>query len=294
MPTSTSSPLGEMIRIACLMEAAAPKPGNVHPDASFADMTYADLVASASAIAPVLAEAPGQGLGATILDAVVATREVVACNTNLGIILLLAPLAAVPTERSLEEGVAEVLEGLTSQDARQVYQAIRLAGPGGLGHVPQEDVSGPPGDSLMAAMQLAAHRDAVAGCYVDRFQRVLSWSRNWLPSAEEFVADWSDHVVGLSLRVLAQQTDSLIKRKCGTTVAAEASRRARQVLDCGWPAQPESVVTLATFDTWLRADGHQRNPGTTADLITAILFAALRERRLTAPPLESLPVTSTP
>ena len=34
------------------------------------------------------------------------------------------------------------------------------------------------------------------------------------------------------------------------------------------------------FDAFLRADGHRRNPGTTADMIAAVLFAALRDRKI--------------
>lgn len=292
MSTHSTDSVGEMVRVACLMEAAAPKPGNVHPGAAFVDMSYDDLVVSASVIAPVLSRASQQGLGTTVLDAVTATHEAVGCNTNLGIILLLTPLAAVPLDRSLGDGVSDVLQELTPRDTRQVYEAIRLANPGGLGHVSQQDILEPPGDSLLAAMQLAADRDAVASCYVDRFERLLAWSRLWLPATTDFARNWSEHIVGLALRVLAEQADSLIARKCGVEVAEEASRRAREVLEAGWPTQSENGPTLESFDTWLRTDGHQRNPGTTADLVTATLFSALRERRIIAPPLDALPVTS--
>jgi triphosphoribosyl-dephospho-CoA synthase len=70
-------------------------------------------------------------------------------------------------------------------------------------------------------------------------------------------------------------------------VAAEASRRAAEVLAAGWPDAPADP--LRAFDAWLRADGHARNPGATADLVTAALFAALRDGTIGLP-LESRPV----
>jgi triphosphoribosyl-dephospho-CoA synthase len=83
-------------------------------------------------------------------------------------------------------------------------------------------------------------------------------------------------IIGCHLDLLAGEPDSLIARKCGLATAAEASQRATQVLDAGWPRTAEGRTALADFDTWLRADGHRRNPGTTADLVTASLFTALR------------------
>ncbi len=152
----------QCIALACFFEATAPKPGNVHRGSDFEDLTYPALVTSGIVIAPILA-ARTAGVGATILAAVRATREAVGTNSNLGMVLLLAPLAAVPREQHLPEGVAVVLEKLDHGDAELVYEAIRLARPGGMGTVPQDDVSGDAPDSLLAAMRGAADRDLIAG-----------------------------------------------------------------------------------------------------------------------------------
>src|SRR6202034_3598262 len=103
----------------------AAKPGNVHPEASFEDLTYEDFVRSAVAAAPAFENAAERGVGATVLDAVQRTREAVGRNTNLGIALILAPLAAVPAQTRLEEGISAVLANLDVRDAEQVYEAIR-------------------------------------------------------------------------------------------------------------------------------------------------------------------------
>src|SRR5437868_14215473 len=121
--------IGLCAQLACIWEATARKPGNVHRYKDFEDVSYIDFLASAAAIAPVMENAPNRRVGETVLDAVEATRQVVTSNTNLGIILLLAPLAAVPRSESLETGVKCVLETLRVSDSRDVYRAIRLARP---------------------------------------------------------------------------------------------------------------------------------------------------------------------
>ena len=87
---------GLCAQIACVWEATARKPGNVHRYCDFEDSTYLDYLLSAAALAPVLDRAADRRIGETILDAVRATRRVTRSNTNLGIVLLLTPLASVP------------------------------------------------------------------------------------------------------------------------------------------------------------------------------------------------------
>lgn len=277
------SDLAEHIRSACLLEATATKPGNVHPTASFVDMSYSDLVDSADAVAEILAVAADRGVGRAVLESVNATAKVVDCNSNLGIILLLAPLAAVPRGVSLATGITTVLENLDAVDAECVYRAIRLARPGGLGEVPAQGVATSPTISLMAAMKLSSSHDDVAACYSNHFRRVIAWSLNDLPRGLQFSQDWNCHIVRLSLRILGDHPDTLIARKCGMATAVEASRRARCLLASGWPRRDQSPADLASFDAWLREDGHRRNPGTTADLVTATLFTALRDGLIQAP-----------
>src|SRR5438046_8408242 len=157
-------------QLACLLEASAPKPGNVSPFASFRDATYEDFLASAAAIGPALSLAGERSLGATIRAAVEATARWAPSNTNLGLVLLLAPLARaalrVPPEGgSLRSALAAALAESTVADAREAYAAIRRAGPGGLGRTREQDVAGTPTVTLREAMALAAERDAVAREY---------------------------------------------------------------------------------------------------------------------------------
>src|SRR5689334_5869820 len=111
------SRLAEQIELACLIEATARKPGNVHPGASFDDLTYDDFVAAARISAPILAQAKDLGVGRTVLEAVKATVAETGTNVNLGICLLIAPLAAAPQDQSLKSGVPSILHRLTVDDA---------------------------------------------------------------------------------------------------------------------------------------------------------------------------------
>ncbi len=273
-----------MAGLACLLEVTAHKPGNVHRGADFEDLTYLDFATSALAIGPAIsAAAAGGQLGVCVRYAASATRTAVGTNTNLGTILLLVPLAMVPEAASLEAGVREVLARLSPDDACGVYDAIRLAQPGGMGQVDEADVAGPPPENLLHAMQLAADRDLVARQYTTGFREVFG---HVIPSLSEGVsAGWplADVIVHAHLRLMSEHPDSLIARKCGAAIATKAAQGASQVLAAGAPGDAAYHEALSDLDFWLRADGHRRNPGTSADLVTAGLFAALREGIIKTP-----------
>lgn len=269
--------IGQCGTLACLLEVSAPKPGNVHRGADFEDVTFYDFVVSAAVIAPMLDEAAKGGVGRTVLDAVRATKGAVGTNTNLGTVLLLAPLAAVPRGQSLADGVADVLQALNADDANLVYQAIQLANAGGLGRVGEMDVAAEPPKDLLAAMRLAAGRDLVARQYAENFEQVFQDCVPAIVAGRKNGWSLIDTIIHTQLHLLSQYPDSLIARKCGREVALEVSEMASGVLRSGQPTESAYNASLADFDFWLRSDGHRRNPGTTADLIAAGLFVAFRD-----------------
>lgn len=276
-------PIGLCAQLACIWETSARNPGNAHRFQDFDDTSYVDFLASAAAIAPVLETAGQRRVGETVLEGVRATRRVVAANTNLGILLLLAPLAAVPRDEDLRTGRARVLDRLDVADARAVYQAIRLAAPAGLGRVAEQDVHDEPTRTLRQVMELAADRDLVARQYANGFREVFEDGVSALVGGLSRLESLEDMLVDGHLRLMARHPDSLIARKRGLAEAEEAARRAGEVLDLGWPATSEARSALTNLDEWLRAAGRGRNPGTTSDLVTACLFILLREGMLTVP-----------
>ncbi len=277
-PTLT---IGQSATLACLWEATAPKPGNVHPQAAFNDVCYADYLASAVAIGPAMENAANQNLGMTILNAVEATQTLVGRNTNLGTILLLAPLASVPRPRNLREGIADVLAATNQQDTSQIYEAIRTAQPGGMGTVEKMDVQQNAPSSLALAMKEAADRDFIARQYAESFAPLFDIVTPNLKAAIEQGMALSAAIIHVHLQTLHTFPDSLIARKCGINVAEEASRRAGEVIAAGAPQTTAYQQALQSLDNYLRDPGHRRNPGTTADILAASLFILLRDGTIT-------------
>jgi len=266
-------------QLACLIEAGAPKPGNVSPGRHFHDTRYEDFVASAVAIGPALAAAGRQSVGSTVLHAVTATAEWASSNTNLGMILLLAPLAraALHAQGALRDELREVLVATTVADATEVYDAIRIARPGGLGSSFREDVAAAPTVTLREAMLLAADRDSVAREYATDFAATFDIGVPALRSARSAGLPWSEATVETFLRLLATMPDTLIARKLGTAAAAGVSRRAREVEDAGGVRTEAGRAAVEAFDDELRSPNNAYNPGTTADLTCAALFVVILE-----------------
>lgn len=266
-------------QLACLVEVSAPKPGNVSPERHFHDTRYEDFLASAVAIGPALSGASRHPLGTTIRTAVEATRRWTKSNTNLGIVLLLAPLAraALRTGGTLRERLEQVLAETTVADAAQVYAAIRHAGPGGLGETATEDVAEAPTVSLREAMALAADRDAVAREYVTGFALTFEVGVPAIRAARQEGLAWTDAAVEAYLTLLTSTADTHIARKLGQAEADSVSRRAAEVRAAGGTRSDAGRKALTALDAELRDPRNRRNPGTTADLTCAALFVVILE-----------------
>jgi triphosphoribosyl-dephospho-CoA synthase len=265
-------------QLACVLEVSAEKPGNITPSRDFDDTSYEDMLRSGIALGPELGRAGERGVGETVLAAVRASRGAAGANTNLGIALLLAPLArAALGDGPLRGRLGEVLSALTVEDARAAYAAIRLAGAGGLDEPVEHDVRDEPRVTLREAMAAAAQRDTIASEYVTDHAVTFELG---LPALRDALGDGlrpRDAIVELALRLLAGVPDTLIARKRGAEAAGQVSAGAREVLTAGGVRTAEGRASLAEFDASLRREGNALNPGTTADLVTAVLFVGLLE-----------------
>jgi triphosphoribosyl-dephospho-CoA synthase len=293
-------------QLACLLETSAPKPGNVSPGRHFHDARYEDFLASAAAIGPVIALAGQRPVGPTVLAAVEATARWAPSNTNLGIILLFAPLARAaieagppPTDEiplraprnitiaELREGTETVLAATTVADARAVYAAIRLARPGGLGHADAQDVRDEPSATLQVVMSLAAGRDAIAREYATGFAATFDLGVPALSRARSDGLEWDGAVVETYLTLLAAAPDTLIARKRGIAEAERVSRDAGSIIAAGGVRTPAGRSQIEAFDQRLRDSRNTTNPGATADLTASAVFtfllAAGYHRPATAP-----------
>jgi triphosphoribosyl-dephospho-CoA synthase len=260
---------------ACRDELEAPKPGNVHVFAGGHAMTVEDFRLAAHNAAPFIA-AKGARIGERISRAVRASVEATGQNINLGIILLCAPLAAAMEkgEPDLRAAVTRVLEGLDREDARLAFEAILRASPGGLGEAPRHDVRSPPTVSLREAMAEAASRDRIARQYESGFADVFdvgltALRRSLARSAEPKIA-----TLVVYLAFLAAFPDTHILRKQGAAAAERVARIAQSFLlriERG-AGLDELMGELIAWDGELKRAG--TNPGTSADLTVATLFAA--------------------
>lgn len=270
------------LQAACLAELTAIKPGNVHIYADGHGMAVGDFRQSAACILDPLT-APGLPLGRRVFEAVARTRAAVGCNTNLGIVLLCAPLTAAALEGRggpLRRRLRRVLAGLTAEDSRDVFAAIRLAEPGGLGAAERHDVRGPAPARLLDAMAAAADRDRIARQYVTAFADVFGIGRRRLRRA---MTRWGDRdwaTTSAYLGFLSHFADSHVSRKQGPAVATKVQEMARRLdLMLSRSRTPDRLkpALLAADRAFKEA---KINPGSSADLTVASLLVVALETLL--------------
>lgn len=272
---SLHTQLADAFKFACMAELEALKPGNVHIFADGHGMTVQDFIDSAEAVSQVIAQ-PDLSLGERILHSVQATQNAVKMNTNLGIILLCAPMihAALQVgEVHFLSKLKNVLASTTIADAEATFAAIRLANPAGLGSSDQHDVNQPATCTLFEAMLLAAPKDMIARQYTNNFADILKFGLNYYQPA--FIKwqrpAWA--ATAVYLKFMATYCDSHIVRKYDETIAklvqAEAAAHEAEFITAYNPKNYQMV--LLRFDEALKKRGI--NPGTSGDLTVATLLA---------------------
>ncbi len=271
----------DAVRWASVLEATAPKAGNVYPGKPFDDLTHRHFLIAADIAADSFADSTRR-FSDRIVAAVERTVESTGTNVNLGILLLLGPIVAA--DESLgrtgsqphnllawQKAIGEILDSMDSHDAASICRAIAQSSAGGLGKVDTMDVHDldAPSSDLMTAMRLAQSYDRIARQYASHFVDLIS---NVVPVVEDSIRHSGDLLGGISiahLKLLAIEPDTLIARKNGLPVATRIQRRAQKLLI-------DDTTSVAQFDQLLRTGGHHLNPGTTADLIAAAIYLLLR------------------
>jgi triphosphoribosyl-dephospho-CoA synthase len=270
---------------ACEQEVTAPKPGNVNCFSGGHNMQVDDFLRSAKAIAPILAQTDVP-VGELILQAIQATRSVVDCNTNLGIVLLFAPLCraihSCDTFEELPDALAHVLDTLTIEDAKVCYQAIRLADAGGMGKVENHDLQTIPSITLKQAMALAQNRDSIAKQYLNNFHEIFMIGLPNLTSAikcEESI-EWATALAYLT--ILSSVPDTLVCRKQSREHAFAVTKKAKGLTDKMNNINKLSHLKadIIAWDNELKKEAI--NPGTTADLTAATLLLYAFQSQLTS------------
>ncbi len=270
---SLSQQLAQAYLEACLLELQALKPGNVHAFADGHGMTVQDFIRSAEVSSQMIAQ-PALTFGQRIFQAVEITQKAVSCNTNLGIVLLCAPVIQailLRNENALQANIHAVIQASDMQDAEDCFAAIRLANPGGLGESPQHDVRALAKVTLPEAMREAQDRDMIARQYADGFAEVFASAGFYLQMRETHNPAWS--ATALYLNILSQWPDSHIVRKQGMPTALEVQAEAAQQLAAFLSLENPKLAqkSLLKWDKSLKE--REINPGTSADLTVAAIFA---------------------
>ena len=296
--------ISNCLELAMLLEVIVPKPGNVTPTASFEGTRIEHFLASAVAVESSFEKAARRGtaisenklsisqvgIGGIIKDC---AEDINAWqkggNTLLGTVMLFVPLAVAagmtPAGKKfvfdfyrLRENLRLAVESTTAEDAVNLYEAIDVAKPSGLGGAPDLDVTNPLSKtrlleddvSLFDVFKIAEDYDEICSEWVRNYPITFDLAYPYLTAQLER-GDLNTAVVHTFLRILSVHPDTFIARKAGVEKAREVSSDAKITLELGGLETTEGRETILKLDAKLRAFGNQLNPGTTADLTSAAL-----------------------
>lgn len=294
--------VSQCLQLAILLEAGAHKPGNVSVVTNFEKTRYEHFLASAVAVGPSFEAAAKKGteigegrvpvanvgVGQVIKNSVtVVNAWQHGGNTLLGTIILLSPLAIAAGMIStaafkiseLRKNVRLVVESTTPEDAVNVYEAIRIANPAGLGKAPDLDLYDPASTrkileeriSLYRVFKIAEKYDTVCSEWVNNYPITFDVAYPTLTEQIEHKRDLSTAIIQTFLKILGEYPDTFIARKTGMEKAREVSLEAKEILNLGGLATVEGKKRLDRFDRELRRQSNLLNPGTTADIVCAAL-----------------------
>ena len=300
--TEKADYISRCLELAMLLEVSAyPKPGNVHRTADFPETRYEHFLASAVAIAPSFKKAAEQGIrvsegkitpseagmGNIIKDAADRMRRNQSGgNTLLGAIILLTPIAAAAgmvanqwSLTKLRENIKVIVESTTPEDAVDVYDAIFIANPGGLGKSPKLDVTDPTSKkrileeqvTLFETFKIASLYDSIASEWVNNYPLTFDLGYPYFIRQLKETRDINTTTVHTFLKILSEVPDTFISRKVGLAKAESISAEAGRVLKEGGLTIPLGRKLLQKLDSKLRDSAHDLSPGTTADITEAVL-----------------------
>lgn len=288
-----------------------PKPGNVHRRRDTDKTRFEHFLAGSVAIGPAMRGLAQRGhdagngllglgeieLGSQILRA---SQEALSWqtggNVNLGIILLLSPLAAasglalsktqhINLDR-LRRDLGNVIRAATPEDSVGIYLAIRTSvSPRVLGRVEELDVMDDgaliriraEGLTPIRIFEECRARDSICEEWATDFLITFTLGYPMLKEVLQRSGDINTAVVHTFLQILSKVPDSLIERKRGKEAALEVSRMATEALEEGGLTTSEGRRRILMMDETLHQASGELNPGTTADLTAASLYLLLFE-----------------
>ena len=270
----TLTKLKEAYLYACKKDVELIKPGNVSINSPHLDTNAQDYLDSSILSAKELFQ-DKYGLGERILQSVKITRSKINVNTNLGIVLLCAPIIQACVNYNsfgLREGIKQTLLSATYQDTHDLCMAISLSSPGGLGRSDMYDVSTNPSISIKQMMDYSAKYDRISYQFSHNYSDILDFIIPRLIILNEKHNSLDVSLSILFIEILAKIPDSHISRKYGDKIAKKTSNNASDLLKIlDRENSPDYIANeLNNLDYEYKKKGI--NPGTTADLLVASLM----------------------
>ena len=309
LTVKTTDDILRCVNLASLLELSGwPKPGNVHRTKNFEKTRFEHFLAGIAAIQPnfrklcerVALQSFNKDedyefikLGQFFKKA--AKKMIMwqkGGNVLLGHILILGPLATAATLclqsskisiYNFKQSLRKIIDNSTVNDTLNLYEAIRLSNPGGLGTVEEYDINNEnssknlieDGINLKKIFDLSKERDLISSEYSTGFNIILNEGLPYFLNTFNRFKDINIAIVNTFLHLLALHPDSLIIRKSGIEPATYVSNSASIILEQGGISTEEGVKLTINLDKELQKKAGKLNPGTTADLIAGILFSAL-------------------
>ncbi|MFX1567181.1 MAG: triphosphoribosyl-dephospho-CoA synthase [Promethearchaeota archaeon] len=304
--------IDDLIRCLCLASllelAGWPKPGNVHRTKDFENTKFEHFLAGIAAIQPTfmdfckkLFQLPFKNqvdfekieLGQFFKDA---AEEMMnwqsGGNVLLGHILILAPLAAATiiclkskdySFYDWKNNLGMVIENTSVNDTVKLYEAIKLCNPGGLGTVEKYDLNKEnsvkeiiqENIKLKKIFELSKERDLISLEYANNFNIILNEGVPYFLKIYSQYNDINCAIVNTYLKLLSLHPDTLVIRKSGSDFALNISKKASHILDRGGISTDQGFKLALELDNELQEKKGKLNPGTTADLLSGIIFCAL-------------------
>jgi len=269
--------LKKQIKFVCDTEIKSLKPGNVHKYSEGHGMNLKDFLKSSLIISKCLTK-NNLDLGKKILISVNEIQNKIKKNTNLGIILMLSPIATIVQEEgviSKEELLKKIKSLIKKQNIKNsipIFKAISLTSPGGLGFSKKYDVNEPPNTNLYKAMEFAKKKDLIARQYCNGFEDIYKIG---IPAYKKFYNKWGKvdwALTGVYLTFLKKFNDSHIVRNKGNKIATSIKKEAKKYYFFLKRNKNLTKIKkkLLIFDKKLKSK--RINPGTTADLTVATLL----------------------
>ena len=259
---------------ACRKDIELIKPGNVNIKSPHSDTKAEDYLESSLLSSKELFKTD-YSLGERILNSIKITRSKVKTNTNLGIILLCAPIIHACiyfNNLTLREGIKKTLSTSTVKDTQDLCMAINISAPGGLGTREIYDTASKPTVSILEIMNHSASYDRISYQYSHDYSDIFDFI---IPRLVFLNKKHNSLDISLSLmfmEILAKIPDSHISRKFDDKIAKKTSNNASdllKILDREYSSD-YLVDRLNNLDYEYKKKGI--NPGTTADLLVASLM----------------------